>query len=107
MTLETIPASPEPVAMSVDARLVHQCPVVAETDRGRVMVSWFTQGATLELHALAAYLDGFADVTISHEDLTDRIRHDLEGVAGIAGIRVATSWTTAGMAVVCTSGRVA
>lgn len=80
--------------------LVHRCPYADETDHGTVTITWFTDGATLELHGLAAWLRTWGDVTTSHETLTDRIRSCLADQPRIAEVTVQTGWSTAGAEVV-------
>lgn len=87
------------------ARLLHSCPFKDETDVGTIDLAWDTGDATVELHSLRAYLDGWAGVCVSHEDLTAEIHADLAGLPGITRVLVSTHWTTAGMEVSCsTSG---
>lgn len=74
--------------------LVHQCPFVDEVDNGTVTIVYTPITEPLELHALAAYLDGFDDQAITHEALTQKIYDDLEPEA--ATLIVTTTWTTAG-----------
>lgn len=96
------------LTVSCDARttveyagpLVHRCPFVDEVDRGAVTITWSTDGATLELHGLAAWLRTWTDVAVSHEALTDLIRSSLAGQPGIADVSVSTRWDTAGAEVV-------
>lgn len=89
-----------PVAMTWTGPLNHLCPFVPEVDEGTVTITWITAGATLELHALAAWLGDFAGDKVSHEDITEDIRAALNQLAGIAGVDVTTRWTTAGGEVV-------
>jgi NADPH-dependent 7-cyano-7-deazaguanine reductase QueF len=91
------------VSMAISAPLQHLCPFVDEVDHGTVEIAWATTGATLELHSLREYLDGFEDAQMSHEELTDRIRHDLSVIDGIDLISVETTWETAGMEVTCST----
>lgn len=103
VTLKAVPGPPEPVDMTVTAPLRHLCPFVNEVDDGTISIEWSTCGNTLELHELGKYLAQFAERRISHEDLTDLIRHDLEGVQGVYALKVTTHWTTAGMKVECST----
>lgn len=91
------------VTVSVTADLRHLCPHVAEIDYGTTTIAWRVNGQTYELHSLAEYLRGFKDAAISHEQITDRIRHDLSVVVGIELLSVETTWETAGMEVRCAS----
>jgi NADPH-dependent 7-cyano-7-deazaguanine reductase QueF len=87
--------------VSATGPLVHRCPVVPEVDAGEVTVSWTVGELTLELHALTAYLASWADQEVSHEEITEQIRADLdEGIDGIDDVTVETRWRTGGLAVV-------
>lgn len=100
-----VPGPPEPVTLTATAPLRHLCPFKDEVDEGTVTSGWSTCGSTLELHSLAAYLTSWAEQTISHEELTDAIRRDLESVPGIYAPTVETRWTTAGMGVTCSTSQ--
>lgn len=91
------------VTITAKATLRHLCPHVEEVDYGTVTIAWRVNGATYELHSLAEYLRGFKDSRISHEQITDRIRHDLSVVDGIELVSVETTWDTAGMEVRCST----
>ena len=91
------------VTLTAIAPLVHRCPFVDEVDNGTVTISWRVDGQTFELHSLRAYLDRFRDAEISHEAITDRIRHDLATTLGLADVTVTTTWDTAGMEVTCST----
>lgn len=93
---------PAPVDMQVTAPLRHLCPFVDEVDDGTVTVRWSTRGGTFELHALAGYFAGWADSTLSHEEITDRILTDLQALR-VEVLEVVTTWTTAGMEVRCST----
>lgn len=64
-----------------------QCPFKDETDNGDLVIT--IPGEAPELHALAASVDGYADIRISHEDFT-------AGIASLlpAGSEAVTTWTT-------------
>jgi NADPH-dependent 7-cyano-7-deazaguanine reductase QueF len=94
------------VRLSVTASIQHLCPFVQEVDNGTVTVAWDTEGWTFELHALRAYLNTFVDREISHEDLTDEIRAELNSHHGINNVTIGSTWRTAGMEVVVTTGKV-
>lgn len=98
--MRTVPSDAD-VLMTATGELTHHCPFVDEVDNGHVTITWRTSGQSLELHALKEYLDGWRQVTASHEDVTDRIRHDLATVAGIELVSVDTTWHTADMEVRC------
>lgn len=98
----TVPDSSD-VAVTVTGALDHRCPHVNERDHGNVTISWRVKGQTYELHSLAEYLRLWKDSEISHEAITDRIRHDLSVVVGIELLSVETEWLTAGLEVQCAS----
>lgn len=84
------------VAMSYTTPLTHLCPFVDEIDNGTVTITWATAGATLELHALAAWLGEFRTDRMSHEDITESIHDALDDLPGITDVQVITRWSTAG-----------
>lgn len=86
--------------VTVTGDITHQCPYRDEVDEGQVTLAWLCQGATIELHSLAAYLDAWKDCTVSHEQLVDRLALDL-GTASpeVHLISVVARFTTAGMSV--------
>lgn len=98
----TVPVDAD-VHMTATCSVTHLCPFKDEVDRGGVTVKWSTNGRTFELHALAAYLQAFAEERISHEDLTDRFRRTLAFAPGVTGVEVTTVWETAGMGVTCST----
>jgi hypothetical protein len=51
------------------------------------------------LHSLRTYLDTWTEASVSHEAITDRIRHDLAATPGITSVLVSTEWATASFAV--------
>jgi NADPH-dependent 7-cyano-7-deazaguanine reductase QueF len=91
------------VTMTVSSPLRHLCPFVDEVDEGSVNITWQVNGATFELHSLHEYLDGFKDSELSHEAITDLIRHNLSVTQGIEIVSVTTHWQTAGMDVQCST----
>lgn len=97
-----VPSTAE-VRMTVTAEVQHLCPFVNEVDNGTVTVTWRTNGATFELHSLREYLNGFKNSEISHEMLTDLIRHDLAVTQGVEVLAVESTWDTAGMEVMCST----
>lgn len=108
-TRPAVPRSRQPqiVACSVGAMvsitspIAHHCPFKDEIDEGTVVLAWWTdEGQTIELHSLAAYLAEWRTAELSHEDLTDRIGHDLTAL-GVEVVSVETIWETAGMEVRC------
>ena len=99
MTIELVPCDSD-VTVKVSGDLTHQCPYRDEADHGHVEIAWTADGNTFELHSLNAYLAAWRDARLSHEQVTDRIRHDLSTVEGVTNVQVATKWKTAGMEVV-------
>lgn len=91
------------VTVTASGPIRHRCPFVNEIDDGTISITWQPLGETYELHSLAEYLRGFKDAEMSHEAVTDRIRHDLSVVPRINLISVETTWTTAGMGVLCST----
>ena len=89
--------------MEVHAELDHLCPFRDEVDKGGVAIRWEVQTHTFELHSLRAYLDKWADVVISHEDLTESLRVDLSAYPGLTLLSVTTAWDTAGMEIQCST----
>jgi len=89
--------------MEVHAPLVHRCPFRDEVDAGGVAIVWEVETHTFELHSLRAYLDGWRDVSISHEDLTETIRGALADYPGLTVRSVTTAWDTAGMEIQCST----
>lgn len=98
--IETVHADGD-VTVTVRGGLLHLCPFRDETDVGGVEIVWRVDGMTLELHSLTDYLDAFANSRMSHEEITDRIRHDLSTIDGIKLVSVVTDWNTAGLEVSC------
>lgn len=90
------------VTVHASMTMEHLCPVKDEIDTGEVTIQWTTNGKTIELHSLAAWLDSFIDVRVTHEDLTDEIASTILGLASGAVVKVSVSFstTTAGMGVV-------
>jgi len=91
------------VTLTTTADIQHMCPFVQEVDNGTVTITWETEGWTLELHSLRDYLNTFRDREISHEELTEEIRAELNSRHGINIKSVKTTWRTAGMEVRCSS----
>lgn len=89
------------VTVTAIGALVHLCPHVDEVDNGTIEITWRVDGKTLELHTLAKYLSRFKDSRLSHEQITDRIAHDLSIEVDV--ISVTTRWQTAGMEVSCST----
>jgi NADPH-dependent 7-cyano-7-deazaguanine reductase QueF len=88
-----------PVRVTVTAGVIHLCPHRDETDMGRVMISWRCDGATVELHSLRAWLDGYSTRRDSHETIASDIAGALAGLEGIADVRVTGRFHTAGLEV--------
>ena len=100
MSIKTVPVEAV-VTMTATADIQHMCPFVHEVDNGAVTITWATDGWTIELHSLRAYLGTFQNREISHEELTEEIRAEISSHHGIASVRVESSWRTAGMGVIC------
>lgn len=98
----TVPDTSD-VTVTATGDLRHRCPHIDEVDQGLTTITWRVEGQTLELHTLAAYLHGFENAALSHEQLTDRIRHDLSSLPGIELTSVTTTWLTAGLEVSCST----
>lgn len=92
------------VTVSAVGPIGHLCPYKDETDSGRIEITWTVNGQTFELHALADYLAGWAAARLSHEQVTDRIQHDLSATEGVTDVRVRTTWNTAGLTVDVATG---
>jgi len=101
MNAPRVVPSPGVVDMVVEGRIRHLCPFVDEVDHGTVRVEWVTDGSTIELHSLRAYLAGWSEEKISHEQITQKIRQDLEALPGLTITVVSTTWDTAGFRVEC------
>lgn len=98
MTDLTIPyGGKREVTLTVRVPLAHICPVVHERDFGRVTVTYKPATRLLELHALAGLLREYADLEITHEDLTGDLHSKLESALRPESLAVSTSWTTAGL----------
>ena len=93
------------VAMTTTADIQHMCPFVHEVDNGTITITWEAQGWTLELHSLRAYLNTYNDREISHEELTQEIRAELNSHYGISVVDITTNWRTAGMEVECSTSQ--
>lgn len=98
--VRTVPAAAG-VQVVAKSLAQHMCPFVHEVDEGGIFASWTTAGATIELHSLRDYLQSFAQVEISHEELTLTVLESLRSIDGITDVSVESAWTTAGMEVTC------
>lgn len=94
--LRLVEVEADGVRVSATSPMTHQCPFADETDHGTAHLSWVARGQTVELHSLQAWLAEFAPVMVSHEALTTQLWVALSGL-GLEGVRVTTTWTTAGM----------
>jgi len=101
--MNTVPCDNH-VTVTASGPISHLCPYKDETDNGRIEITWTVKGQTFELHALADYIAGWSGARMSHEQVTDRIRHDLSATADVADVQVKTTWNTAGLAVSVTTG---
>ncbi len=104
MSITTVPIESN-VTLTVTATIQHMCPFVHEVDNGSVSITWETDGWTIELHSLRAYLNTFQDRKISHEELTEEIRAELNSHQWINSVAVNTAWRTAGMEVACSTSQ--
>lgn len=94
MTGDLLVDTPAEVTVTAFGPIRHICPYVDELDEGTVEITWSTSGATFELHALRQYLDGFADVKASHEEVAAAIRVDLDS-PGLTVTEVVVRFPTA------------
>lgn len=101
MTPMKVQANAE-VAVSVTMPLRHLCPFKSEVDQGEVTLTWNAMGSTLELHSVREWLDGYANHTVSHEDLTGILLDTLIDLE-LGGLSVTTRWETAGGTVTVTA----
>lgn len=74
----------------VRSRITHLCPYREERDVGTVEMTF--SGPAPELHGLADRLQVFAEVKITHEELTEMLAVE-------TGASVVTKWITAGLEV--------
>lgn len=96
---EVVPCSAD-VLVTATGPLRHMCPFIAEIDEGQVTITWWCAGATFEIHSLAEYLAGWKDAEISHEQVVDRIYHDLATTSPlVVDVTVAARFVTAGLSV--------
>lgn len=92
--------------LTATADIQHLCPFVNEVDNGTVTITWKAEGWTIELHSLRAYLNTFHDREISHEELTEEVRAELNSHHGISIETVNTTWRTAGMGIKCSTWQI-
>lgn len=76
------------MSVTVTGKVAHKCPHVDEYDIGDIVITWPGDNAP-ELHGVRTYLDAFATLRITHEEMTQRCANDL-------GCAVDTTWRTAG-----------
>lgn len=93
----------EPTEIKVVASFVHHCPFVDEEDKGTITIIYRVYEEILELHSLRRYLDNWEEVRISHEEITHRIKQDIEAAISPATLSVTTYFVTAGMDVTTTA----
>lgn len=72
----------------VTSPITHLCPHVDEVDHGTITLHF--AGSAPELHEVRRFLDSYAAVKITHEELTEQI-------AEAYGCAVSTRWRTAGL----------
>lgn len=107
MTLpQLVPVDAEAVTVTATSPVKHLCPFKNEADEGQVTIIWTCRESTIELHSLAAYLDGFANAYVSHEVLVADIFHELSELHDITVRSVTARFTTAGIDVEISHGSV-
>lgn len=93
MALRTLSIDPtNRLSINIGGRLTCLCPVNGRRDYATVEVSYHPTGAVVELGSLAAYLSTFATATISHEEVTEAIRDELQEITVADDITVRTTW---------------
>lgn len=98
MTLpQAVNVDAESATVTATSPVKHLCPFKKETDEGNVTITWVCHTSTIELHSLAAYLDGFAEAYVSHETLVADIFEELSELDGITICSVTARFTTAGI----------
>jgi NADPH-dependent 7-cyano-7-deazaguanine reductase QueF len=102
VTVNTVPCDSD-ITVTTYGPLIHLCPFREEEDLGTIRITWTCAGATFELHSLTEYLSTWEQTRLSHEEITDRIRHDLSAHKGIQVQAVETTWHTAGLEVSCST----
>lgn len=74
---KVVPESEYGVEVTIHPSIQHRCPHKDELDEGWITITWRCEGASIELHSLAAWLDRFKDVEISHEGLVGLVTREL------------------------------
>lgn len=100
--IHVVPTDATGVTVTATRAMTHLCPHVDEVDNGTITLTWTTTDVTLELHSLAAHLDTYADVRVSHEELNQQIAL-VVAAAGVGPVWVRSTWDTAGFAVEVTN----
>lgn len=97
--IELVPADSQ-ATVTAGGLVSHLCPFVDEADHGTVTITWRCNTSTVELHSLAAYLGGFTDRRIGHEDLVEEVfQHLRDAAPGVSVRSVTARFTTAGLGV--------
>jgi NADPH-dependent 7-cyano-7-deazaguanine reductase QueF len=81
----------------IEGHITHQCPFEDEQDVGKITVHYSPWKSEIELWSFAEYLDSFAETKISHEELTRRIRSELDEWVDPRQLTVRTEFKTAGL----------
>ncbi len=102
---DTVPSPPKTITLPerfnqdavcmISTTIEHLCPVYDEVDEGRITIMWRPGRSSIELHSLAHYLAGWAEVPILHEHLVDQIAFDLNQLVDVISVEYAGE--TAGM----------
>lgn len=99
--IDALAAERNAPGITIEGVLVHQCPFKDEKDVGFVKITYTPARLIAEIHSLRAWLDTFADVKISHEELTTRIQAEFSKAMQTTMVEVVTTWRTAEMTVTC------
>lgn len=83
--------------------VVHACPFEDERDAGEVVIDYEPRKWLLELRSLDEYLDGFEEMKVSHEELTQIIAADISAALECC-VHVETRYETASVRMRATSG---
>lgn len=82
-----------PTQVTMSRPTKKRCPFVEEIDDVTVTVHYVAEDKVVELHDLAAYIDSFEDVQLSHEDFAQGIRTRLldEGIDPVVRVAFRTA----------------
>jgi NADPH-dependent 7-cyano-7-deazaguanine reductase QueF len=81
------------ISVQLVGRLTCRCPVNGERDEATVTITYTPVEMVLELAALADYLAGFQDRSITHEAVTAIIADEIRWSVMSDDVTVATDWT--------------